>query len=314
MIEETVGYLVESGRRVVYDAEHFFDGYARGRRVRARDAHAAAARRRRGRRPLRHQRRHAAVGHRGARAGGACAGVAATVGIHAHDDAGCAVANSLAAVRARRDARAGDDQRLRRALRQREPLLDRADLELKLGRRCLPAGALAAAHAPRAAGRRDREPRARRARALRRPQRVRAQGRRPRRRHPPGRRAPYQHVDPALVGNETRVVVSELSGRGQRAREGRGVRRPARGGRRRPTVLERVKAREARGFAFEAAEASVALMLRREGAGLRPAVRAARLPGDRRPARRGAAPTRRRPSSSACAARSCTRRPRATAR
>ena len=43
----------------------------------------------------------------------------------------------------------------------------------------------------------------------------------------------YQHVDPAAVGNEMRVVVSEVAGRRQRAapRRGAGARRPASGGR-----------------------------------------------------------------------------------
>ena len=44
-----------------------------------------------------------------------------SIGIHAHDDAGLAVANSLAAVQAGATSRAGHHQRLRRALRQRQP-------------------------------------------------------------------------------------------------------------------------------------------------------------------------------------------------
>jgi 2-isopropylmalate synthase len=75
--------------------------------------------------------------------------------------------------------------------------------------------------------------------------------------------ASYQHIDPALVGNRMRVVVSELSGRGNllaKAEEhGVGVRAGLDVSR----VLEDVKALEARGFSFEAAEASVAMMLKR---------------------------------------------------
>ena len=52
---------------------------------------------------------------------GQLASESARVGIHCHDDAGCGVANSLAAVRRGRDSRARDDQRVRRALRQRQP-------------------------------------------------------------------------------------------------------------------------------------------------------------------------------------------------
>jgi 2-isopropylmalate synthase len=82
------------------------------------------------------------------------------------------------------------------------------------------------------------------------------------------RRSPrsYEHVDPALVGNRTRVVVSELSGRGNLQAKAEqfdvamapGVEN---------AVLARLKEREASGFAYEAAEASVALMMRREEAG-----------------------------------------------
>ena len=64
--------------------------------------------------------------------------------------------------------------------------------------------------------------------------------------------ASYQHIDPALVGNRMRVVVSELSGRGNllaKAEEhGVGVRAGLDVSR----VLEDVKALEARGFSFEA--------------------------------------------------------------
>ena len=46
------------------------------------------------------------------------------IGIHTHNDAECGVANTLAGRRERRPPGAGHDQRLRRALRQREPGLD----------------------------------------------------------------------------------------------------------------------------------------------------------------------------------------------
>jgi 2-isopropylmalate synthase len=82
------------------------------------------------------------------------------------------------------------------------------------------------------------------------------------RRHPDS----YQHIDPELVGNTSRVVVSELSGRANlmaKAEEyGVNVRgdAPAR-------ALASIKDGEARGLSFEAAEASVALLLRRETSG-----------------------------------------------
>ena len=82
------------------------------------------------------------------------------------------------------------------------------------------------------------------------------------------RRTPlsYNHVDPALVGNRTRVVMSELSGRanvqslaeehGALLEDGADL-----------EVLGAIKESEARGCAFDAAEASIALMMRRRAPG-----------------------------------------------
>jgi 2-isopropylmalate synthase len=76
--------------------------------------------------------------------------------------------------------------------------------------------------------------------------------------------ASYQHVDPELVGNEMRVVVSELSGRGNLLSKAEefGVAGADMG-----LVLEEIKQLEAKGFSFEAAEASVALMMKRQEPG-----------------------------------------------
>ena len=72
----------------------------------------------------------------------------------------------------------------------------------------------------------------------------------------------YQHVDPALVGNEPRAVVSELSGRGNLLYQARahGLQVNREDAQR---VLHQIKELEHRGFTFEAAEASVDLMLYR---------------------------------------------------
>jgi 2-isopropylmalate synthase len=73
----------------------------------------------------------------------------------------------------------------------------------------------------------------------------------------------YQHVDPSLVGNETRVLVSELSGKDNIAvkRKEFGLTGLTREEERQ--VLQRIKELENAGFAFESAEASVELLLRR---------------------------------------------------
>jgi 2-isopropylmalate synthase len=74
----------------------------------------------------------------------------------------------------------------------------------------------------------------------------------------------YQHIDPALVGNLLRVVVSELSGRGNllSKSEEYGLNAPAAPGL--TEVLNKIKTLEAKGFSFEAAEASVAMLLKRQ--------------------------------------------------
>jgi 2-isopropylmalate synthase len=73
----------------------------------------------------------------------------------------------------------------------------------------------------------------------------------------------YQHIDPTLVGNQKRIVVSELAGKDNIAvkREEFGLQGLSKEQERR--VLERIKDLENQGFAFEGAEGSVALLLRR---------------------------------------------------
>jgi 2-isopropylmalate synthase len=73
----------------------------------------------------------------------------------------------------------------------------------------------------------------------------------------------YQHIAPEAVGNKMRVVVSDLSGRGNllSKAEEHGV--EVEGDEVIP-VLNEIKELEARGFSFEAADASVAMMLKRQ--------------------------------------------------
>ncbi len=74
----------------------------------------------------------------------------------------------------------------------------------------------------------------------------------------------YQHIDPARVGNEQRVVVSELSGKRNiiyKARE-RGFSLPLKG-EQAQKLLEQVKLLESRGFQYDQAEASFDLLVHR---------------------------------------------------
>jgi len=73
----------------------------------------------------------------------------------------------------------------------------------------------------------------------------------------------YQHVNPNLVGNRPRVVVSELAGKGSiifKAKE-RGL--PVPKGKEIEAVLEQIKLLEKQGFQYDVAEASFDLLLRR---------------------------------------------------
>ena len=57
LIEDSVSYLKKQGRRVIYDAEHFFDGYKRNPDYALRDSECSRSRRSRRGRVLRYQRR-----------------------------------------------------------------------------------------------------------------------------------------------------------------------------------------------------------------------------------------------------------------
>ncbi len=90
--------------------------------------------------------------------------------------------------------------------------------------------------------------------------------------------ASYQHIDPSLVGNRKRVLVSELSGRGNLVYKAQEFGLDA-SHEDVQQVLVQVKELESRGFYFEGAEASVALMLQRMQPDYRPPIRTDRLHG-----------------------------------
>ncbi|MBN1287731.1 MAG: citramalate synthase [Anaerolineae bacterium] len=82
----------------------------------------------------------------------------------------------------------------------------------------------------------------------------------------------YQHIDPARVGNEMRILVSDLSGRGNMVSKAEefGLDVSSDEARR---VLKEIKALENQGFVFESADASVAMMMKRMRADYRPVFR-----------------------------------------
>jgi 2-isopropylmalate synthase len=262
MVADSVGYMAAAGRRVVFDAEHFFDGYQADRGY-ALDVLAAAAEAgadtlvlcdtNGGTLPDDVGRIVAEVADRSRTA----------VGVHFHNDASCAVANSVVAVAAGslhvQGAANGYGERCGNA----DLFSVIASLELKRGHALLPDGRLAAlastartiadlANLPFEA----RQPYVgSSAFATKAGLHASAIARRP---------DAYSHVDPATVGNEAQVLVSELAGRSnvlaKAAELGLDLSSdPALAGQ----VLDQVKAAEHRGYAFEAADASFELLVRK---------------------------------------------------
>ncbi len=263
MIGETVVWLSKQGKRVIYDAEHFFDGY---------DADPAYAIK-----TLEAAHRGGAEtlvlcdtngGHLPWQVGSAVRAVRAhfapsvRIGIHAHDDAGCGVANSVAAVRAGAAHVQGTLNGYGERCGNANLCVVIPNLELKLGLRALPAGALRRLHeiarfAAEVANLLPDEHTAYvgdSAFAHKAGVHVSAM-----QRHP----GAYQHIDPARVGNAMRVVVSELSGRANVVSKAVELGLAGLDEKAGAQVVEVIKAKEHEGFSFEAAEASVALLARR---------------------------------------------------
>ncbi|MFN7035545.1 MAG: citramalate synthase [Bellilinea sp.] len=269
IIEDSLAYLTAQGRRVIYDAEHFFDGYKEDAEY-ALQTLAAALRgaaetlvlcdTNGGSLPWEVGEIVRAVRARFPQA---------KLGIHTHNDGECAVANSLAAVREGCVQVQGTINGYGERCGNANLCSVIPDLELKMGYTCLPSGHLAqltdlAHYVAEIANLAPDEHLAyvgRDAFAHKGGIHVAAMRRTPR---------SYQHIDPALVGNRSQVVVSELSGRGNllsKAEENGIVIDDQIN---LNQALKEVKALEAKGFSFEAADASVMLMLLRQKADYQP--------------------------------------------
>jgi 2-isopropylmalate synthase len=269
MVRDTVTLLRSEGRRVFLDAEHFFDGFTADRPYALEVVHAAAEA---------GAELVALCDTNGGmlpdRVGEVVADAHATtgvrVGIHCHNDTGCAVANSLAAV----DAGASHVQGTLNGYGERTGNADLvsvvANLELKLGREVLPDGRLREA--------------TRVAHAVSEVSNVVPYSRQPyvgtsAFAHKAGLHASavkvdpdlYQHVRPERVGNDMRMLVSDMAGRASIELKGRELGfdlsqdRELLG-----RVTAQVKNLEAAGYTFEAADASFELLLREEVDGRRP--------------------------------------------
>lgn len=268
MIRDSLAYLKSHGKTVVYDAEHFYDGYKADPEYALETLRAAQAGyadvvvlcdTNGGTMPWELEEITREMGRR----------LDVPIGVHTHDDSGVGVANALAGVRAGATHVQGTINGYGERVGNANLCALIPDLKLKLGVECLTdeqlrkltetsryvselanlahnsrqpyVGASAFAHKGGihvSAVMRNEDS--------------------------------YQHVDPTLVGNEKRVLVSDLSGRGNilyKASEfgldGVDKKSAAR-------VVERIKELENEGFTFESAEASIDMLLRRTRSDYKP--------------------------------------------
>ena len=268
IIEKSLAHLVAQGRRVIYDAEHFFDGW------RADPAYALetlrAARRGGAETIVLCDTNGGSLPWRVAEVVRAVKGALEhPLGVHTHNDGECAVANTLAAVSEGAVQVQGTINGYGERCGNANLCSIIPALELKLGRRCLPEGSLRTlyevAHFVAEVANLP-------------PDEHLAYVGKSAFAHKGGihvadmrrNEESYQHVDPKLVGNEMRVVVSELSGRGNLLAKAEEFGLASAPGGAVGDLLATIKELEARGFSFEAAEASVAMMMKRQAPGYRP--------------------------------------------
>lgn len=261
MIGDSISHLKAAGRYVVFDAEHYFDGFKANREYALSCIRAAV--------------------ENGADSidlcetnGGALPFevedvVEATVaefpgqlfGIHCHNDSGCAVANTLAAVRAGAHQVQGTVNGLGERVGNTDLLTVIADLELKMGMDTVGEHSLkqltdvshyvaevtstnVPAHYPYSGTSAFAHKGGLHASAIARfPQ-------------------AYEHISPEAVGNNARMVVSELAGKASLIQKAStlGISLEQADIQ---AILDDIKQRESRGYTYEVADGSLALLLMR---------------------------------------------------
>ncbi|MFM9140284.1 MAG: citramalate synthase, partial [Solirubrobacterales bacterium] len=262
MITESIAFLSAKGKRVLLDAAHFFDGwreypeYALACLGAALDGGAerlVLCDTNGGSLPSQVTEAVAAVRE---------AFPQAPIGIHTHNDAGCAVANSIVAVEAGATQVQGTVNGIGERTGNANLVTILADLQLKLGHDLLAPEQLArltpTAHFVDELLNRAADPAqpyvGRHAFA-----------------HKAGMHAAgvsadsatFEHVEPGLVGNRSDVIVSELAGRATVAEKGEQAGLTL-DGEVSARIVERVKELEHEGYQFEAADGSFELLMRRE--------------------------------------------------
>src|SRR5687767_15171927 len=262
IIEQSVAYLKANGKHVIYDAEHFFDGYKADSSYAFETLRAAI-------------RGGAEIVVLCDTNGGTMPWEVESIiqglkpildhpfGIHTHNDSECAVVNSLLAIREGAMQVQGTINGVGERCGNANLISIMADLELKMGYQCLPEGNLGKLydlshfvaevanitpdeHLPFVGKSAFAHKGGVHVAAMRRSAQA------------------YQHIEPEKVGNKMRVVVSELSGRGNLLSKAEEYGLEMESGEEVTGVLNEIKALESQGFSFEAAEASVALMMKRQ--------------------------------------------------
>ena len=260
MVRDSIAFLRREGRRVFFDAEHFFDGY-RSNPSFSLAVLAAAEEAGAERLVLCDTNGGMLPSDIAAMVDAVAPSVGVPLGIHVHNDTGCAVANSLVAVEHGVHQVQGVVNGYGERTGNADLIPIAANLILKMGADCLPEGAVQrlteVAHyvaevanvAPD-----SRQPYAGRFAFT----------------HKAGLHASgvarltraYEHIEPESVGNHRGIVASDLGGAatlrmkatelGVELEEGTI-----------PRLLEQLKDREARGYTFEVADASLDLLIRR---------------------------------------------------
>jgi 2-isopropylmalate synthase len=262
IIADTVNFLVSKGKTVFFDAEHFFDGY------KSDPAYAmetlAAAQGAGAKRLVLCDTNGGCFPHEIMRITSAVTAVYPDmVGIHCHDDTGCAVANSIAAVAAGavqvQGTFIGAGERVGNA--NLSAVI--ADLQLKLGYSCVPdlhkltqtaryIADVANLNLP------DNLPYVGKSAFA----------------HKGGAHAhgvlkmpgSYEHIDPEAVGNERSLLLSEVSGRSALADRIESVAHITldKSSEQTKTLIAKIKSLENDGYQFEAADASLVMLTLRE--------------------------------------------------
>jgi len=266
MIAETVAYLKAAGREVLFDAEHFFDGYKQD--------------------PAYAMQTLAAAAQAGADFLVLCDTNGGTlpsqvtevvqavrmalpesaVGIHAHNDTGVAIANTLLAVEAGAVHVQGTINGYGERCGNADLCSVIPNLELKMSRPVLPAGHLVGLadvsrfvsetanlnpdeHAPYVGTSAFTHKAGLHASAMRKDG------------------SSYQHVVPEDVGNRTRVLVSELAGRSNVAAKVKELGLSAGTPAEEQALIVKLKEMENRGYQYEGADGSFELLVRRSRPG-----------------------------------------------